>query len=149
MTSTTSKARPLPPDPRAIAEMIPVRRAEIAARTLPRCPVKGHGLMVARDLGRQTYEVMWCGVWYDCQDPRCNNSASIPSRELAAYHGEPYNVDGEHFETWNGRAWQPVSKAEVDAYWAEREAGRERQQAEAGRAAARRQRSRRRTGARS
>ena len=127
----TTKTRPLPPDPRTIAEMIPVREAEIKARDAkPRCHIQGHGVMKPRDLKTQTYEQLWCGVWYDCQAfsgmHRCGSSATYSSRELAAYHGEPYCVDAEHFETWTGTDWQPITKAEVDAYWVARLAERER-----------------------
>lgn len=113
----------LPPDPRTIADMIPVRLAEIAARNAPTCSTKDHGAMVPRDLGKQPYEVMWCGTWYDCPDPWCSSSGTYPSRELAAAHGEPYVVDRSHWERWDGAVWVAVSNAEFDAYWAERLAG--------------------------
>lgn len=127
--------RQLPPDPRTIAEMIPVRQAELAARETPACPIDGHGLMAARPLDRQTYEQMWCGVWYDCDHPRCSASVSWPSRELAAYHGEPYNT-GTGWEQWTGTSWEPITDAQAEAHWAARVADRERRDAEM-RAAAR------------
>jgi len=117
MSTTT-----LPLDPRTVAEMIPVREAEIKARDAkPRCHVKGHGIMQPRPLAGQSYEEMWCGVWYDCTGyvgmHRCGSSASYSSRELAAAHGEPYVVDATHSETWNGSEWVPISQAEATAYW--------------------------------
>ena len=131
----TTKTRPLPPGPRTIAEMIPVREAEIRARDAkPRCHIKGHGVMQPRDLKTQTYEQMWCGVWYDCQAfsgmHRCSSSATYSSRELAAYHGEPYCVDAEHFETWDGTQWVPVSKADAHAWFENRATERDHQVAE-------------------
>jgi hypothetical protein len=127
MASTTTKPRTLPRDPRTVAEMIPVREDEIRARNAkPRCHIKGHGIMQPRPLAGQTYEQMWCGVWYDCTafvgNQRCGSSASYSSRELAAYHGEPYVVDATHHEVWDGSGWQPVSEEEAAAYWAERSA---------------------------
>lgn len=118
-------ARKLPPDPRTVAEMIPVRRAELAAHAGEDtdCP-NGHGPMPPRPLESQTYEQMWCGLWWDCEQCAC--SRSYLSRELAAYHGEPYVIrDGEH-EMWNGREWVTITQAQFDTYWRRRLAQTER-----------------------
>jgi hypothetical protein len=136
MTTTTTR---LPADPKTIAEMIPVRQAEMKARKTPRCPLK-HGRMVARTLERQTYEVMWCGVWYDCADPRCSTSTTYPSRELAAYHGEAY-FTGSGYEKWDGAAWQPITDEQAGREFDARKTERERREAEM-RAAARKPRRR-------
>ena len=65
-----------------IAEMVPARQAEMAARPAPECGTSGHGPMEPRDLTAQTYEQTWCGVWYDCPQPYCRSSVLYPSREL-------------------------------------------------------------------
>lgn len=49
---------------------------------LPQCPEPGHGEMKLRSLDKQTYEQKYCGVWYDCQYPGCNNSVLFMSKEL-------------------------------------------------------------------
>jgi hypothetical protein len=120
----------LPRDPKTIAEMIPVRQAEIAAREVPSCSTKGHGVMVPRDLAKQTYEVMWCGTWYDCPVDRCGSGGTYSSREMAAAHGEPYVVDASHWETWNGSEWVAISKAQFDAHWSERLADQKQRESE-------------------
>lgn len=144
--STTTK-RQLPPDPRTAAEMIPVRLEEIKRRDAkPECP-NGHGVMPARPLAGQTYEQLYCGVWYDCKlresGERCMSSASYASRELAAYHGEPYVLADGTSETWTGTEWQPITTTEFDAYWAQRMAETKRR--EAAQVAAARKTRRRRT----
>ena len=122
----------LPPDPRTVAEMIPVREAEITAREAPVCGKgKRHGKMAPRPLAKQTYEQMFCGVGYECAREECSGNAHYLSRELAAYHGEPYVVRDGEYETWDGSAWQPVSQAGFDAYWDKRIAEQERRQAAA------------------
>ena len=40
-----------------------------------------HGGMRQRPLDRQTPEQKWCGVWWDCQDPRCHSSILFESEE--------------------------------------------------------------------
>ena len=65
-----------------MAGMMPARQAEIAARPVPECTTPGHGPMEPRDLTAQTYEQMWCGIWYDCQHPRCRSSVLIRNPEL-------------------------------------------------------------------
>lgn len=139
-------SRQLPPDPRTVAEMVPVREAEIRARKAPRCHLKYvHGLMVPRPLAGQTYEQMYVGVHYDCKRPDCSASSCWSSRELSAYHGMPYVVDAGHAEMWDGNAWQPVSQEQVDAYWAERKAREETSRAEMAAGAERRLRAQRRS----
>ena len=49
---------------------------------LPKCSVEGHGQMELRDMTRATYEQKFCGTWYDCTYPGCNNSVLYPSKEL-------------------------------------------------------------------
>lgn len=113
----------LPRDPRTVEEMIPVRQAEIAARKAPRCTANGrHGAMRPVPLESQTYERMYCGVWYECAHAGCTGNSHWLSRELAAYHGEPYVVSEGQYETWNGTEWMPMPAVEFDAYWQARKA---------------------------
>lgn len=49
----------------------------------PACSAEGHGPMVPRPVAGQTYEQQFCGIWYDCGQPRCRNSRLLASRELA------------------------------------------------------------------
>lgn len=135
----TMSKLPMPPEPRTVADMIPVRQAELAARKAPKCTRdKRHGAMVSHPLEDQTYEVMYCGVWYECRHEGCSGNSHWLSRELAAYHGEPYAVDGESaFEQWDGEAWQPISQEAAYAWWNRRKAEQESQrQAEYAAAAA-------------
>ena len=62
-----------------------LREAHAAEKTaaVPECATPGHGPMEPRDLTAQTYEQMWCGVWYDCTHPQCRSSVLIKSPELA------------------------------------------------------------------
>lgn len=53
----------------------------------PTCTTHG-GYMVLRPLSRQTREQRWCGVWYDCPEPRCWSSVLYQSPELAAQNAE-------------------------------------------------------------
>lgn len=41
-----------------------------------------HGFMELRPFQRQTKEQLWCGTWYDCQDPGCKSSTLFPSKDL-------------------------------------------------------------------
>jgi hypothetical protein len=73
-----------------IAEMIPARKAELETlpADAPTCPSEGHGRMMPRSLTTQTYEQMFCGVWFDCTQPRCRNSRLSVSPELAHQLGQ-------------------------------------------------------------
>lgn len=107
--------------PRTAAEMIPVRRAEVEAHAheVPSCEV--HGPMEPRRLEGQTYEQLFCGVWYDCKDPRCGSSAIFASRDLAYQNGEPY-YDGARYWKHDGVAWRQVSRAEAEEFFAPKRA---------------------------
>lgn len=133
--------------PRAIAEMIPVRRAEVESHAHEDhdCP-SGHGPMPPRPLEQQTYEQMWCGVWYDCQtfngNHRCGGGQVIHSRDLAYEHGEPYST-GHGWEKFTPAGWVPISGEEASAYWAARKAWHdERERQYAGKRRRRRSRAR-------
>ena len=104
--------------PRTIAEMIPVRKAEIEkhAHEVSDCPAEGHGRRVPRPLEQQTYEQMFCGAWFDCTMPGCYNSQLFKSADLAHQLGEPWH-DGQQWHGWDGDGWQPISDAEADAFW--------------------------------
>jgi hypothetical protein len=106
------------PYPQTIASMIPVRWREIAAHAheIPACP-HGHGPMKPREPNGQSYESLYCGIWYDCKNG-CSSSTTWPSRECAYDHGVPYNT-GTGWEKFDGTKWVPASRAEVDAFWAE------------------------------
>jgi hypothetical protein len=91
--------------------------------------------MPARPLDRQTYEQLWCGLWWDCQ--QCGSSSGYASRELAAYHGEPYTVRKGSYEVWNGAAWLPLPSAHYKVYWLRRTAGAEQRRRAMARAARR------------
>lgn len=114
------------PFPRTDADMRAAREAQAAEQKhdVPTCSYK-HGPMVARDLATQTYEQMFCGLWWDCQS--CNSSVSYTSRELAFEHGEPY-AGPNGWEKWDGAAWVAITDAEADAYWAARAAWQESRQ---------------------
>jgi hypothetical protein len=104
-------------EPRTADEMLPARRAELAALPVPDCP-NGHGPMVVRPLESQTYEQLYCGIWYDCAPGphQCMSSVGYTSRELAHYHGRPYN-DGSQWWKYHDGGWVPISKAEADEFW--------------------------------
>jgi hypothetical protein len=122
--------------PRTVAEMIPERRADAERYPVPECS-HGHGPMVLREISesRQTYEQMFCGVWYDCRDPQCSSSVLYRSRDLAHQLAEPWH-DGAQWWQHNGTAWVKISDREADEFWQERaeaQAERERQRLAAGR----------------
>ena len=131
----TMDGKPMPPVPGTIAEMLPVRQAEIAARKAPLCSqYKSHGRMRPVPLEDQNYERMYCGVHYECgkrtpAGDHCPGNTAWYSRELSAYHGMPYVVDSTHSEMWDGSAWQPITEQEAAQYWAERITGLERREA--------------------
>jgi hypothetical protein len=53
----------------------------------PLCPSSAdHGRCAYRP-GR-TREQVWCGTWYDCQDPGCHSGYLFPSYELIRQHFE-------------------------------------------------------------
>jgi len=108
------------PYPRTIPELIQYRRAQLEARgpeDPPGCPTSGeHGPLVLRPLDRQSYESLYCGLWWDCQ--RCASSTLYPSRDSAYDRGEPYNT-GHGWEKFDGHGWTPVSDDEAAAYWAD------------------------------
>jgi hypothetical protein len=121
----------LPPDPATITAMIPVRQAEIEARGAQPCSTDpGHGAVIPRPLESQSYEQMFCGVWYDCGDEGCTGNVHYLSRELAAYHSEPYVICEGEYEAWDGSRWVPVTRAQFDTYWARRRAATEQQHKE-------------------
>lgn len=112
--------------PRTVAEMIPVRLAEVANYPVPECS-HGHGPMVLREISeaRQTYEQMFCGIWYDCYDPQGyhptvpHSTILYKSRDLAHQLGEPWN-DGAQWWQHNSREWVKISGEEAAEFWQER-----------------------------
>lgn len=128
--------------PRTVAEMIPARKAEVERYPVPECS-HGHGPMVLREISeaRQTYEQMFCGLWYDCRDARLTygsycGSVLYKSRDLAHQLGEPWH-DGAQWWQHNSREWVKISDAEADEFWQERAEAQAEQEREQ-RAAARR-----------
>lgn len=117
------------PWPKTAADMIPARQATLAAlegQEFP-CP-NGHGPMQPRPLGQQTYEQLFCGLWWDCDGGdyrKCASSTSVPSRELAVHLGEPHRTDEGGWEKHDGAAWVAITDDEAEAFWAERQAWRE------------------------
>ena len=77
--------------------------------------------MEPRRLEGQTYEQLFCGVWYGCKDPRCGNSATFASRDLAYQNGEPY-YDGARYWKHDGATWRSISKAEAEEFFAAKRA---------------------------
>ena len=119
-------------EPRTIADMLPDRRAELAARAVPKCPNR-HGPMVARPLESQSYEQMYCGIWYDCAPgpagSHCTSSVGYDSRELAHYHGRPYN-DGRQWFKYQDSGWVVISGDDAAGFWDELAAWHETRQRE-------------------
>jgi hypothetical protein len=111
--------------PRTIAEMLPVREAEIAAHAHEEHTCPEHGPMPPRPLAQQTYEQLWCGVWYDCAafrgNQQCGSTQVIHSRDLAYEHGEPYDT-GHGWEKFTPAGWVAITDEEAGAYWAARQA---------------------------
>lgn len=107
------------PYPRTVADLIEQRRAQLEVRgpeDPPTCPTyAGHGPLTPRPLERQTYEQLYCGLWWDCE--RCTGGVSYPSRDLAYDHGEPYNT-GRGWEKFTPAGWVPVSDDEAAEFWA-------------------------------
>lgn len=106
--------------PRTVDELVRLRLAQLEALGPQQriCPSsKEHGPMPLREISasRQTYEQLYCGLWWDCK--ACHSGSTQPSRDLAYDHGEPYNT-GRGFEKFDGRGWVPISEAEVEAFWA-------------------------------
>jgi hypothetical protein len=103
--------------PRTIAEMMPERRREFQAHAgrEHHCP-NGHGPMQPRALEGQTYEELYCGLWWDCKHG-CTSSGAVSSRDLAYDHGEPYNT-GDGWEKFTPAGWVPVTAEEVEAFYA-------------------------------
>ena len=134
-----SAEAPRYPWPRTEGEMLPARRATLAAnegREFP-CP-HGHGPMEPRPLERQTYEQLFCGLHWDCQ--HCGCGASIPSRELAVHLGEPHRTDEGAWEKYDGTAWVAITDAEAEGFWAARQAWQEENRRQMAQAARRRKR---------
>jgi hypothetical protein len=116
-----SELNPKYREPRTIADMLPARREQmewyVSTGNVPECHYAGHGPLTPRPLEGQTYEQMYCGIWFDCQE--CASGASFHSRELAHYHGEPYRHLGT-YQKYDGAAWADITDAEAEAYWADR-----------------------------
>jgi hypothetical protein len=105
------------PYPRTIPELIQYRRAQLEARgpeDPPVCHYSEHGLLVLRPLEGQSYESLYCGLWWDCQ--RCASSTLYPSRDLCYDHGEPYDT-GRGWEKHTPGGWAPVSDDERHTFW--------------------------------
>jgi hypothetical protein len=107
---------PLPPDP-DIAALLAERQAELRTRVVPGCPACFKP-MAARSLTGQAYDELYIGVHYECQASCCPVlGVTRPGRQVAASHGEPYNVDGRsQYELWDGRAWVPVDTGRAEAF---------------------------------
>ena len=122
--------------PRTVEEMIPVRRAEVANYPVPECS-HGHGPLTLRRLEGQTYEQMFCGIWYDCTAEGIGHCMGMlyKSRDLAHQLGEPWH-DGAQWWQHDGREWVKISDDEAAEFWQERadaEAERERERLAAAR----------------
>ena len=106
--------------PRTVAELIALRSAQLEARPeqlrVYSCP-HGHGPQQPRPLGQQTYEQLYCGLWWDCKNG-CTSSALVQSRDLAYDHGEPYH-DGYGWEKFDGASWAPISDREAAQFRAQ------------------------------
>lgn len=107
--------------PKNVAEMANMRSGQLAALPHPanRLPAerpkcKTHGYMTLRPAGRQTYEQLFCGTWYDCE--HCGGSSLLASRDLCHQTGEPF-FDGTVWHQHDGEQWQPISDADADAFW--------------------------------
>ena len=81
------------------------------------CP-NGHGPMQARPLDQQTYEQLFCGLWWDCRNG-CTSTWCANSRGIAYQNGEPYR-HGDRWEKFDGTRWVPVADTEADKFWAAR-----------------------------
>ena len=117
------------PYPKTITELARHRTAQLDARgpeDPPACHYSEHGPLVLRPLGGQSYESLYCGLWWDCQ--RCASSTLYPSRDQAYDHGEPYNT-GTGWEKYTPDGWTPISGDEAAAYWAALAAWNEARQA--------------------
>lgn len=103
--------------PRTITELITLRTAQLEEHPeeTRNCP-NGHGPMQPRPLAPQTYEQLYCGLWWDCKSG-CASSGARTSRDLAYDHGEPYNT-GHGWEKFDGARWVQISDAEASAFWA-------------------------------
>ena len=134
MTANTKTDRPriseLVPGysyPRTVAELVRLRAGQFAAmpRAARECQREGHGDLVPRPLERQTYEQLYCGLWWDCPaDIGCGGQFAT-SRDLAYDHGEPYNT-GHGWEKFTPAGWVPISDEEAEAFWDDLSAWRER-----------------------
>ena len=40
---------------------------------------------VIRPLASQSPEQLWCGTWYDCNEPKCASSVLVQSNEFAEF----------------------------------------------------------------
>jgi hypothetical protein len=106
------------PYPKTITELTKHRATQLEARSSedpPVCHYSEHGVLVLRPLDRQSYESLYCGLWWDCQ--RCASSTLYPSRDQCYDHGEPYNT-GSGWEKFTGHGWAPISDEEAAAFWA-------------------------------
>lgn len=104
--------------PAGAPEALAARRAQLDAATdlqSRECPY-GHGLMVARPLEQQTYEQLWCGLWWDCKNG-CTSSFCENSRDLSYEHGLPY-CNGDTWEKWDGTGWAAIPGSEAETFWA-------------------------------
>ena len=136
MTSSTRTNRPRISDlvpgyryPRTAAELVNLRAEQFAAMPQGKreCRREEHGELVPRPLERQTYEQLFCGLWWDCPaDIGCGGQFAI-SRDLAYDHGEPYNT-GYGWEKFTPAGWVPISDEEAEAFWNDLCAWWERQQ---------------------
>jgi hypothetical protein len=81
------------------------------------CPA-GHGPMQPRQLHQQTYEELFCGLWWDCSNG-CTATWCANSRDLAYQNGEPYR-NGDRWEKYNGTGWVTITDTEADQFWAAR-----------------------------
>ena len=100
-------------------ELIAARLAQLETLTPAGhdCP-NGHGPMQARQLHQQTYEQLFCGLWWDCRNG-CTATWCAQSRDLAYQNGEPYR-NGDRWEKYDGTGWVPITDTEADQFWAAR-----------------------------
>jgi hypothetical protein len=105
--------------PRTTGELIEARLAQLEtlAPDGRDCP-NGHGPMQARQLHQQTYEQLFCGLWWDCRNG-CTATWCAHSRDLAYQNGEPYR-NRDRWEKYDGTSWVPITDAEADQFWTAR-----------------------------
>lgn len=114
--------------PAGVSEALAARKAQLDAAVdlqARECP-HGHGLMVMRPLEQQTYEQLFCGLWWDCKNG-CTSNYCEYSRDLAYTHGMPYR-NGKAWEKWDGTGWTAIPPMTAEAFWAELRAWDEAQQ---------------------